>query len=150
MYFIVLMLKNSTKSEKINWFSSSKVNITKINQTKTRFTLNRWKLMHHQWRNISCDGRTKKFYRLEIDNVHLLRIVYFLCILHRLFLLGTFSCLLFVLGTVFLIRTNSITRKLPLITLLIYELIKWFLHLSMQRTLPVDGHMTSSLARQHL
>ena len=101
------MLKNCTKSEKINSFSSSKVNIIKINQTKIRFTLNRWKLMHRHWMNISCDGRTKKFYSLEIDNVHLLRIVYFLCILHRLFLLGTFFRLLFVLGTVFLIRTAS-------------------------------------------
>ena len=134
MYLIVLMLKNSIKSEKINSFSSSKVNIIKINQTKTRFNLNRWKLIYHQWMNISCDGRTKKFYSLEIDNVHLLRIVYFLCILHRLFLLGTFSCLLFVLGTVFLIRTNSIDCKLPLITRSVFEIISWFLHHSMQKT----------------
>ena len=107
MYLIVLMLKNCIKSEKINSVSSSKVNIIKINQTKTRFNLNRWKLIYHQWMNISCDGRTKKFYSLEIDNVHLLRIVYFLCILHRLFLLGTFFGLLFVLGTLFLIRTGE-------------------------------------------
>ena len=107
MYFIVLMLKNCIKSEKINSFSSTKVNIIKINQMKTRFTLNRWKLMYHQRMNISCDGRTKKFYRLEMDNVHLLRTVYFLCILHRLFLLGTFFRLLFVLGTLFLIRTGG-------------------------------------------
>jgi len=107
MYLIVLILKNSIKIEKINSFSSTKVNIIKINQMKTRFTLNRWKLMYHQRMNISCDGRTKKFYRLEMDNVHLLRTVYFLCILHRLFLLGTFFSLLFVLGTLFLIRTGE-------------------------------------------
>jgi hypothetical protein len=107
MYLIVLILKSSIKSEKINSLSSTKVNIIKINQTKTRFTSNRWKLMYHQRMNISSDGRTKEFYRLQIDNVHLLRIIYFLCILHRLFLLGTFFGLLFVLGTLFLIRTGE-------------------------------------------
>jgi hypothetical protein len=107
MYLIVLIVKNSTKSEKINSLSNSKVNIIKINQTRARFTLNCWKLMYHQRMNISCDGRTKKFYRLEINNIHLLRINYFLCILHRLFLLGTFFGLLFVLGTLFLIRTGE-------------------------------------------
>jgi hypothetical protein len=48
--------------------------------------------------------------------VDLLKIFEFLCILHRVFLLGTLFGLLFLLGTVLLIRTNSIIRKLPLIT----------------------------------
>ena len=48
--------------------------------------------------------------------VRLLKKIFFLCILYEMFLLGTFFGLLFLLGTVYLIRTNSIIRKLPLIT----------------------------------
>jgi hypothetical protein len=48
--------------------------------------------------------------------LHLLKIFKFPCILYEVFVLGPFFCLLFLFGTVLLIRTNSITRKLPLIT----------------------------------
>jgi hypothetical protein len=40
--------------------------------------------------NISCDGLKEKFFDLDLKNVHVLKSFYFLCILHRLFLLGTF------------------------------------------------------------
>ena len=69
--------------------------------------LNCWNLMYHQSRNISCDEGTKKFFNLDIKKLIYLKRIFFLCILHRLFLLGTFFRWLFVLGTVFLIRTGD-------------------------------------------
>ncbi len=74
-----------------------------------------------------------KIFKFRWEKSSFTKKIYFSIHLYGMFLLGTFFGLLFLLGTSTLIRTNSITRKLPLITLLIYELIKWFLHHSMQQ-----------------
>ncbi len=70
--------------------------------------MNRWKLMDHVLRNIFGSGRKKKFSSLDSEKVYLLKFFNFLCILHRLFQLGTFFCLLFQLRIVFLIRTKKL------------------------------------------
>jgi hypothetical protein len=81
--------------------------------------------MAHRSTDIFCDGNRKRFFSLDSSsNIHLLRISNFLCISHCMF----------VLGTLILISTNSITRKLPLITLLIVKLTEWFLYYSIQQT----------------
>jgi hypothetical protein len=60
-----------------------------------------------------------------------IKIFYFLCILQRIFLLGTLFCLLFLLEIVLLIRTKSINRKILRINWLFFKIIEWFLHHSM-------------------
>ena len=75
---------------------------------KIPFDVNRWKSMAYLSRNIFCDGSIMRFLSLDSKKVHLLKTSNFLCILHRLFELGTFFCLLFELRTVFLIRTKKL------------------------------------------
>ncbi len=60
-----------------------------------------------------CDGRTKKFSNSDIKTIHLLK--KFFC---YVFYIN------FLLVTVLLIRTNSIICTKPLITLLIYMIIR--------------------------
>jgi len=57
-----------------------------------------------------------KFFSFDIKKTRLLKFFKFVCILHRVFVLGTNFSLLFLLRTWLLIRTNSVIRKLPLIT----------------------------------
>jgi hypothetical protein len=68
--------------------------------------------MQHTLRNIFCDGIIKQISSLDIENIHLLKQNFFLCDLYGLFLLGTFFRWLFLLGTLFLIRTGESVLKM--------------------------------------
>ena len=90
--------------------------------------LNRWIKTPYVSMNIFCHCRLEKFWSLHNKKPHLLFFSFLPCILYRMFLLGTFFGLSFLLRTVLLIRTNSISYILPLITQWVFKIEKCFLH----------------------